>query len=138
MIYSTDMDRKSFSVQAVVREDSVTFGWTSRFGYRGGLRLSVGLARKTRYTSAVTLAFDKEKNEILIIPDANGNYCVGKGFDGERTEMWIPKFLLFCGFTQETFPKGRFRAYVDDEYRTHILLNEPLALIRKGRGRGKN
>lgn len=94
----------------------------------GQINISQSLAQKCPLTKNVLVAHDSDTNEILIIPSINGNIKV------TMTETCIhaglKKFLLFCGFTEDTLPVGRFKAEVDDH--GNILVNLNCPLINKG------
>ena len=88
--------------------------------------LSKRLALPTK--SRVVLAYDKENNEIAIIPTFGGNFdCYNAGAKGSETRtITALKFLLAVGFDRENLPYGRYEAQINDDGNIHVYLNKPL------------
>lgn len=94
----------------------------------GIVRLSGDISVKSGMLRKAIVGYDKELNEIIIIPTLSGNINVTKT-DSTRTNygnLALRKFLLSQGFTRNNLPKGRFKADVDSEGNVHIYLNIPL------------
>lgn len=94
----------------------------------GFINISQNLVRKTALTKKVLVAHDSDTNEILIIPSINGNIKVT--ITETCAHAGLKKFLLFCGFSEDTLPVGRFKAEVDKN--GNILVNLNCPLVNKG------
>lgn len=131
-VYSTDHDVKGrmFAKRRGKRPeekiDFVSFGIA--MGQKTGKMIipSIVAGKAQIYSKCnVVLGYDREKNEIVIIQSASGNVeCKPQGKSVTMAIMGY-RFLLAVGFTRESFPYGRYEAFVKDGD-IHVYLNKPL------------
>lgn len=97
---------------------------TSRGKATAQLSLSLETAREIRLGKSCIVGYDKDANEMVIVPSVVGNISVCKAITGDRAIMALRRFFNSQGVTE--FPVGRFEVGFDEEGNCHIYLDKPL------------
>lgn len=134
IIYSTD---EAFSranrnrLKNCRKQSSAYFFCRKDCDYR--LCFSADIARKVfgQVYKKCVLGFDDEKNELLIVPNNDGNINLGQS--GGRcvyeytplNRIQIKRFADFVGLIGEKKPLGHFHCTVDENNTIHVHLDRP-------------
>lgn len=135
-IFSTDESYTNFKRKKVVRGQlstrmHVTFTENHKSKYKktGCLYTSAALSRRVCLGAKAIVGYDKEANELVIVPSLIGNIKVSKNtstMGGLYCFISLANFLLSQGVKEEDFPVGRYEVSVDEENNIHVYLNKPL------------